>query len=150
MSFQEEEGTKQQRFAKALDTFASADIIRLISEAENSAFKAQEIDNAFDWLDTANSRLPENVRLKRSPSDQLKDELSLVISIEDFRRRNPAYAHLSRENLKREYYGEIEQFKVDTFKKIKTQITDSMQEHNMYFQESRKWHKTDAPMVSEI
>ena len=91
--------SEDQRYAKALDTFASSAILQLIGEAESLAMSGN-IDQAFDILDFANGRLPNNVRLAKdgkeySPSAQLTKALEDVISIDDYRLKDKEYMSYS-------------------------------------------------------
>lgn len=140
-----------QRFAKALDTFASSQILEIISEAEDLASRGY-VDGAFDKLDFAYGRLPDNVRkdIPKQPSEQLIDFTDGLATIEDYKLRTQELMRMSSLALKRMYFAEMQELKLEKFKEIKRQITDAMQAHNMYFQEIHRQHKSDAPIVTEI
>jgi hypothetical protein len=141
---------KEQRFAKALDTFASTDVIEMIRLARQCEKVNADPDGAFNWLEGANNGLPETARLIPSPKTWLIEESKKIISLEDFRKRNRAYMKLSPQNLEREYAGQILQFKLDQVEPTIAKIMDAMQRCNLLYQETRKWHKSDAPQISVI
>ncbi len=139
-----------QRFAKALDTFESTEVIKMIGEARRSAFEGDP-DSAIQWLVWANGGLPQDVRIK-SPLEQVREKVNELPGIEDFKAQNPEYrgASLSNFHLRSDYYNEVQQFILEQVEPLIEQIIDSMQDHNLLFQETRRYHKTDAPQVSQI
>lgn len=145
------ENEPNQRFAKALDTFASSDIIRLLAQAEDLATLQGEYDTAFARLDDANGRLPQNVRIKE-PSEQYQEMIQeKEMDLADFRLLSHSFARLSQENLNRVYFFQyLGPLCFQKFKEVKKQIIDAMQAKNMYFQEINRRHNSDAPQTTVL
>ena len=140
---------KEQRFAKSLDNSATTPILMLITDAENLII-LRDTDGAFNKLDFADRRLPDVARLDMMPSIRLQKFRESFLTLGDYRKKEKQFMRLSPQALTRQYYYDRTEQEIQLFKEVTQGIIDSMQKHQIYLQETRRWHKSDAPQVSVI